>query len=354
MKRKVRLLVIDSDPKALELSRQCLLQQGYEVLVAANGTLGLKTAYEQVPDLVLIDTSLPDMGWNELGRRLRSNAATEKISIAVLSRQGSAGTGGNEGTYADEFLTKPLDDDEVRTKLLPLLREKAKALRTVVSTGSGELDSKMGGGVPLGSLTLIEGHSGAGKSVLVQQMMWGSLYDGFDLALFTSENTVGSLVRQMHSLSLDILDFVLLNRFSIYHMEVAHLGMQAPDILLRSMSQESERDMLFVDSATSAVAHCPEGEVLSFFESCKRLCDGETTIVIVLHSHSVSQDLLIRLRSLCDAHLQLRTEEVGDRLVRTMEVTKIRGANRTTGNIVSFDVEPGWGMRVIPISKVRG
>jgi flagellar protein FlaH len=43
---------------------------------------------------------------------------------------------------------------------------------------------------------------------------------------------------------------------------------------------------------------------------------------------------------------------VGQKLVKTLEVTKVRGAEKTTGNIVSFEVEPGWGMRVIPINKV--
>jgi flagellar protein FlaH len=73
-----------------------------------------------------------------------------------------------------------------------------------------------------------------------------------------------------------------------------------------------------------------------------------------VHSHGLNPDLLIRLRSLCDAHLQLRTEEVGQKLVKTLEVTKVRGADKSTGNIISFEVEPGWGMRIIPINKVNG
>jgi flagellar protein FlaH len=36
-----------------------------------------------------------------------------------------------------------------------------------------------------------------------------------------------------------------------------------------------------------------------------------------------------------------------------MEVVKIRGARRTTGNIVSFEVHPGFGMKIIPISMAR-
>ncbi len=45
---------------------------------------------------------------------------------------------------------------------------------------------------------------------------------------------------------------------------------------------------------------------------------------------------------------------MGQKLVHMMEVTKIRGADKTTGSIISFEVEPGWGMRLVPINKVKG
>ena len=51
--------------------------------------------------------------------------------------------------------------------------------------------------------------------------------------------------------------------------------------------------------------------------------------------------------------VSLRVEEVGDQLVKVLEVAKIRGASKTTGNIITFDVEPNMGMRIIPISKAK-
>jgi flagellar protein FlaH len=60
------------------------------------------------------------------------------------------------------------------------------------------------------------------------------------------------------------------------------------------------------------------------------------------------------VRPMCDALLTLRSAQDGQRLVKTLEVTKIRGAASATGAIIGFEVEPGWGMRVIPISKARG
>lgn len=227
--------------------------------------------------------------------------------------------------------------------------------RVTISSHNLELDSKVGGGLPIGSLTLIEGTSGSGKSVLSQQMLWGALQDGFTAALFTSENTVSSLVSQMQKLDLDILDFLLLGKCRVYPTALARLGDQAPQALIAALRKEKDRTLIIIDSLTSAVMHSSEpAAILRFFEECKRICTNNTSIMVTLHAQGVDEDLLNPLRSMCDVNLRLRTEQDGQRVVKLLEVSKVRGADSVTGAIVGFDVEPGWGMRVIPISKARG
>jgi archaellum biogenesis ATPase FlaH len=51
-----------------------------------------------------------------------------------------------------------------------VVAEPIESTRRVVSSGSVEIDKKMGGGIPEGSLILIEGSSNAGKSVVTQQL----------------------------------------------------------------------------------------------------------------------------------------------------------------------------------------
>lgn len=225
----------------------------------------------------------------------------------------------------------------------------------VISSKNQELDDKMGGGIPAGSLVLIEGASGSGKSVLSQQLLWGALQDGFKAAVFTSENTVKSLVSQMRSIDLEVLDFLLLSTLRVYPVELSRLGSRAAHNLMAALKQEDDRDLLMIDSMTPAFSHQRnESAVLSFFEECKRLSATGTTVVITLHAQAVHGDLIAPIRSMCDAHLQLKSAQDGQRLVKTLEVAKIRGAGGVTGSIVGFEVEPGWGMRVIPISKARG
>ncbi len=95
--------------------------------------------------------------------------------------------------------------------------ETAKAKKENIITGVSEVDEKLGGGIPVGSLCLIEGHSDAGKSVLCQHLSYGTLGSGqISVAYYTTENTIKSLIAQMDSLSLYTLDHFLSDHFRIY------------------------------------------------------------------------------------------------------------------------------------------
>ena len=225
-----------------------------------------------------------------------------------------------------------------------------------ISTGNNELDKKMGGGIPTGSLTLIEGQSDAGKSVLVQQLAWGALQDGFRVLFYTTENTVKSLLAQMTDLGLDIEDYFLLGQISIYAVPQAFNEEQSVSIfqmLRQHIAQREDVDLVIVDSLTSFVSNVDDKETLTFFTLCKEFCDRNRTVMFTMHSYAFSEQMFIRLRSICDAHMRLRVEEVGDQLVKALEVAKIRGAEKSTGNVISFEVEPGLGMRIIPITKAK-
>ena len=228
---------------------------------------------------------------------------------------------------------------------------------TSVSTGNGEIDKKLGGGIPFSSLTLVEGHSDAGKSVLCQHLAYGSLMSGIGVCYYTTENTVKSLVSQMASLSLEVTDHFLVDQIRVYPMQISSREIDA-DRSFALLAQHIEAlpesfKIIIVDSVTNIVTHSHEASIIDFFSSCKRLCDAGRTVFIVAHSYGFDEKMLIRVRSLCDAHLTLRMEELGDRLIKMLEVSKVRNADRTTGNIVSFDVEPGLGMKIIPITKAK-
>jgi flagellar protein FlaH len=124
-------------------------------------------------------------------------------------------------------------------------------------------------------------------------------------------------------------------------------------LLLNHIERMPQVDLVVVDSLTAFVTHASEADTLDFFSRAKDLCDSGRSLIVTMHSYASNEQLLTRLRSICDAHMRLRVEEVGTQLVKVLEVAKVRGADKSTGNIVSFDVEPNIGMRIIPIAKAK-
>jgi flagellar protein FlaH len=224
----------------------------------------------------------------------------------------------------------------------------------IICTGHSEIDKRLGGGIPVGSLTLIEGQSDAGKSVLAQQMMWGALQDGHRVLLFTTENTVKSMHSQMESLGLGIIDSLLLGWMKIFTVEASQMrASNTFDHIVEGILAFPTYHLIVIDSLTPVIAHSTTEEVIDYFEKCKKMCDNGKTIINIAHTYAFDEQVLIRIRSACDAHFRLRIEEVGDKLVKVLEVAKVRGADKNTGNIMSFDVDPGIGMRIMPVGRAR-
>jgi archaeal flagellar protein FlaH len=236
--------------------------------------------------------------------------------------------------------------------------QNGKKLETII-TNVTEVDERLGGGIPLGSLCLIEGHSDAGKSVLCQHFTHGTLTNGeISVAYYTTENNVRSLISQMESLNMNVLDHFLADHLRIFPLTFHNAAMQGgakPFYVLTHHFTHlpQEYKLIIVDSITLLVAHSNPVAIIDFFSRCKSICDQGRTVVVVAHSYAFEEDMLSRTRSLCDARLKMRLEQVGDSMIKLMEVLKVRGAERPTGDVVSFNIEPKIGMRIIPLAKAR-
>lgn len=236
--------------------------------------------------------------------------------------------------------------------------DEEEAAKNILSTGNMEIDKKMANGLPLHSLNLIEGANDTGKSVLTQQIIWGGLNQGFTFALYTTENTVKSMMSQMESLALDVSDRFAWGYLKIYPIHVEGVKMNAEltkDFLKRLMEhiKVSTDDVIVVDSFTVFTISSSQEDIFNFFAECKSECDSGKTILITLHQYAFDEDTLIRIRSIADGHIKLKVETIGDKNVNMMEVSKIRGASKASGNVVSFEVQPGYGMKIIPFSSAQ-
>ncbi len=230
--------------------------------------------------------------------------------------------------------------------------------KQIVSTGNSELDKKIADGLPLQSLTLIEGENDTGKSVLTQQITWGAVKQGLSVDLYTTESTSKSFIKQMESMSLDISDYFAWGYLKVFPLHVVGFEWSKDEmqgILQRVVNniRESKAQVCVIDSLTLFTEYAESDTILTFFTNCKSLVDHGKTILITLHTYAFEEDTLVRIRSICDAHLNMKKAIMGDKYIMVMEVIKVRGAHKTTGNLVSFEVHPGYGMKIIPMSFAK-
>lgn len=231
-------------------------------------------------------------------------------------------------------------------------------LRSGISTGSVEIDRHIGQGVPWGSVTVLEGRHGAGKSVLCQHLTYSALKAQSGVAFYTSDTASPSLIGQMKSLGLDVLDQFLNDQLRIHPLEISEDYPRPTDVLnllLRHiLALPPEFELVVIDSLTPLLPFCNKDEILDFYFHCHQLSREGRTIVTVLDTRAMSLSLSEPLYSWCDIHLRLRMEVVTvERVVKALDVFKPVGEHLESTPTINFDVEPGHGIRTVLAKRER-
>jgi two-component system cell cycle response regulator DivK len=119
------LLIEDNEMNRDMLSRR-LIRNGHEVSIAIDGQQGADMATSELPDLILMDMSLPVIdGW-EATRRIKANDATRKIPVIALTAHAMAGDREKAvEAGCDDYDTKPVEISRLLGKIAALLAAKA-------------------------------------------------------------------------------------------------------------------------------------------------------------------------------------------------------------------------------------
>ncbi len=141
-----KVLIIDDDPGLLTLLRMGLEREGYEVITALGGQEGLRQAYENRPDVILLDILMPGMdGW-EVCQRLRYICDTPILILTAVDERDGVIRGLSIG--ADDYVMKPCTFEELKARIRALLRRAAgtsgKVRQNVYDDGNLYIDFSEG------------------------------------------------------------------------------------------------------------------------------------------------------------------------------------------------------------------
>ncbi|MEM7343537.1 MAG: response regulator, partial [Chloroflexota bacterium] len=129
------VLIIDDNPTNLTMMADYLDDEGFEVLVARNGEMGLQRAEQNSPNIILLDVMMPEMDGFEVCQRLQANEETQKIPVIFMT----ALTDTEDKIKAFEaggvdYITKPIRQAEVLARIKIHLRIRELTRRLEVKT----------------------------------------------------------------------------------------------------------------------------------------------------------------------------------------------------------------------------
>jgi DNA-binding response OmpR family regulator len=114
------ILVVDDEPKIIQLVRDYLERAGFRVLTAPNGKTALALVRSEKPDMVILDLGLPEMDGLDVTRTLRKDSNVPILMLTARSEETDKLIGLELG--ADDYITKPFSPKELVARVRVVFR----------------------------------------------------------------------------------------------------------------------------------------------------------------------------------------------------------------------------------------
>ncbi len=135
----MRILIVEDEPRMLELLRKGLYEHGYTVMTAADGETGLEIAMVHELDAIVLDIGLPRLDGYALMEALRARARTAPV-LMLTARDTEDDIIRGLDLGADDYLTKPFSFPELVARLQSITRQGREKAGKTIEIGDAVVD----------------------------------------------------------------------------------------------------------------------------------------------------------------------------------------------------------------------
>lgn len=231
---------------------------------------------------------------------------------------------------------------------------------TLLTTKNEELDLRLGGGIPIPNLLIIEGPHGSGKTVLVQQIIYGAIKSNKRVLFITTESGVREIIIQSRRISLDIMREFIRGQLQIIPLHIAgvHWSQEEANRFIDiikdyMMFTKDYYDVLAIDSLSVIAYGADRYSVLEFLSKARIITRESKLIVLTIHPKMLPEEIMTSLKAICDSYFKLGFAEVGGRLIKVLRVIKLRGTSGVAESSIAFDIDPAFGIKVVPLALAK-
>jgi two-component system alkaline phosphatase synthesis response regulator PhoP len=118
-----KILLVDDDQDLVYIIQSFLGKQGYQVVTAENGAKALEMVKTEVPDLMIVDLTMPVLGGWHFTSRVRQDPRYKETPIIVLSGLFQEDSEPEQFEFASAHMAKPFDVFKLLGKIKALLNE---------------------------------------------------------------------------------------------------------------------------------------------------------------------------------------------------------------------------------------
>ncbi|MGV0024603.1 ATPase domain-containing protein [Phormidesmis priestleyi] len=226
-----------------------------------------------------------------------------------------------------------------------------------ISSGVSELDQMLHGGIERGTITVLTGPTGVGKTSLGMQFMKAAAGRGERSVLYTFEEQVNTLLHRAKSINTPVQEMIEQGTLSVVAIEPLHLSPDEFANLVRREVEQQRVRVVMIDSISGYELSVRGGSLVTHLHAlCKYLQNMGVTVILVNESEYIIGDLRVTgigISYLADNVVFLRYLEMGGEMRKAIGVLKKRLSNfeRTLRelDITSEGIQVGQ-----PLTQLRG
>ena len=224
----------------------------------------------------------------------------------------------------------------------------------ILSTGNEEIDQRLAGGIPHPSFIVIEGSHGSGKTGIALLFTQAYLRAGFRVTYFTSEGDSYSFINKAAQSGFDLLDYFSKGNLHIYNMSVGlSINENFANIMLKQLTNVLIKDIIKTEAiiidSLSYLAEATADYVRLAIETFRRISDEGKSVVITFHPNSFQQEVDLMMKNSADGYIRLTEASIAGRRLKVMNIIKLKGLQSGAQSNITFDIDPAFGIKVIPI-----
>lgn len=226
-----------------------------------------------------------------------------------------------------------------------------------VSTGSQEFDALLGGGLVVGTATLLTGPAGVGKTTTTVQCVYAALERGEKAAYFLFDERAPTLLARSAALGMDLQPFIDAGRLALRAIDPAELSPGEFAAAVRASVEEDGVQVVVVDSLNAYLQSMPSEKflILQMHELLTYLGQRGVVTLLILGMHGVMGDVRadVDLSYLADTAVQLRYFEAFGEVRQAISVIKTRTAKHER-TIREFRIDTQGLMFGEPLTNFQG